>query len=82
MVYTYLAGHVGRVGEQGAFRALARGYTHWVSSVRSSNNPNHCHVWVAIKPSMKDGLYRVYVLIGCDGDVAVICCATCECVAG
>lgn len=25
LVYTYLAGHVGHTGEEGAFRALARG---------------------------------------------------------
>ena len=28
LVYTYLAGHVGRSGDEGAFRALTRGYTH------------------------------------------------------
>ena len=27
LVYTYLAGHVGRAGEEGTFRALTRGYT-------------------------------------------------------
>ena len=31
LVYTYLAGHVGHFGEEGAFRALERGYAHWAS---------------------------------------------------
>ena len=31
LVYTYLAGNVGQAGDEGAFRALARGYTHWAS---------------------------------------------------
>ncbi len=31
LLYTYLAGHVGLIGDQGAFRALSRGYTHWAS---------------------------------------------------
>ena len=57
LVYTYLAGHVGRMGEQGAFRALTRGYTHWTSGLLqqlevNTNNPNFCHVRVAMKPSM------------------------------
>jgi len=26
LVYTYLAGHVGRTGDEGAFQALTRGY--------------------------------------------------------
>ena len=30
-MYTYLAGHVGRSGYEGAFRALTHGYTHWAS---------------------------------------------------
>ena len=29
VVYTYLAGHVGRSGDEGAFQALTRGYIHW-----------------------------------------------------
>ena len=31
LVYMYLARLVGHMGDQGAFRALARGYTHWAS---------------------------------------------------
>ena len=87
LVYTYLAGHVGRMGEQGAFRALTRGYTHWASGLLqqlevNTNNPNFCHVRIAMKPSMKDGLYHVYILLARDGDLANICSATCECAAG
>ena len=92
-VYTYLAGHVGRMGEQGAVRSiltqlvmwaeweskeqlglylpswscvpngrarnsqwLTGGYTHWASGLLqqlevNTNNPNFCHVWIAMKPS-------------------------------
>ena len=31
LLYTYLAGHVGRDGSEGAFRVLSHGYTHWAS---------------------------------------------------
>ena len=30
-MYTYLAGHVGHDGDEGAFRALTRGYQRWAS---------------------------------------------------
>ena len=82
LVYTYLASHVGRMGEQGAFMALTRGYTHWASGLLqqlevNTNNPNFCHVRIAMKPSMKDGFYHVYILLARDGHLANICSATC-----
>jgi len=33
-------------------------------------------------PSMKPGLYHVYILLGREGEVATIHAATCECAAG
>ena len=87
LVYTYLAGHVGCVGDEGAFRALSRGYTHWASGRLeeiqvNTNHPQYCHVRCKIKPSMKVGIYNVYILLGREGEVASICTATCGCAAG
>ncbi len=87
LVYTYLAGYVGRAGEEGAFRALARGYTHWASGRLqvlkvNTNNPSYCHVQCTTSPSMKTGTYRVYILLGEEGNFATICSAKCDCAAG
>ena len=87
LVYMYLAGLVGHMGDQGAFRALARGYTHWASGRLeeiqiNTNNPEYCHVQCKIKPSMKVGVYNVYVLLGKEGELACIHTATCGCAAG
>ena len=79
----YLAGHVRHTSEQGAFRALTRGYTHWASG-RSQEmevniaHPAYCHMCCMMKPSMKAGLYHVYLLLGWEGELATICSATCE----
>ena len=87
LVYTYLAGHVGRTGDQGAFRALAHGYTHWSSGRLeemdvNTNHPEYCHVQCTMTPSMKSIPYHIYLLLGRDGELATICSATCECAAG
>lgn len=87
LLYTYLAGHVGRNGSEGAFRALSRGYTHWASGRLeelqvNTNHPEYCHIQCSLKPSMKAGMYHVYILLGREGDLAQICSATCECAAG
>ena len=87
LLYTYLAGHVGRDGSEGAFRALSRGYTHWASGRLeelqvNTNHPEYCHVQCNMKPSMKAGIYRVYILLRREGNLAKICSATCECAAG
>ena len=86
LVYMYLAGLVGHMGDQGAFRALARGYTHWASGRLeeiqiNTNNPEYCHVQCKIKPSMKVGVYNVYILLGKEGELACIHTATCGCAA-
>ena len=89
MVYSYLAGHCGRDNDQGsgAFRALSRGYIHYASGrlegiAVNVNHPLYCHVRCSLKPSMKSGIYHVYLLLERDGEVAAICSATCECAAG
>ena len=87
LVYTYLVGHVGRTGDQGAFRVLARGYTHWSSGRLeeidvNTNHSEYCHVRCTMTPSMKSIPYHIYLLLGRDGELATICSATCECAAG
>ena len=79
--------HLVEEKKQGAFRALSRGYTHWASgrlSVLEVNchNPHYCHVRSAMKPSMKVGTYKVYLLLGRTGNFATVVAATCECAAG
>ena len=88
-MYTYLAEGVGRkLTEQGGtFRALARGYTHWASGRMeqleiNTKHPEFCHVKCCMKPSMKTGIYHVYILLRRNGDIGCVCAATCECAAG
>ena len=88
LVYIYLAGHIGQSGDEGVFRALTRGYTHWASGrldqlMVNTNNPKYCHVRASMKPSMKTGLYHVYLLLQVyEKGLASIVSATCGCVAG
>jgi len=87
VVYTYLAGHVGRSSEQGAFRALARGCNLWgsgrINQIKvNTNHPEYCYVCCTIKPSMKAGSYHVQMLLGREGELATICSASCKCAAG
>lgn len=53
LLYTYLAGHVGKDGEQGNFRALAHGYVHWVSRqlVQLEVNVQHREYYESIHES-------------------------------
>ena len=70
-LYNYLAEGVGVTPGKGtlqAFRALSRGYNHWASGrieeIKANlHNPYYSHVRCLIKPSMKSGIYRVYLLI-------------------
>ena len=87
LLYTYLAAGCGRKGTQGAFRALQRGYAHWASGRLDHlevnyRHPEYCHVRCNMTPSMKTGLYRVYLLLGKEGALATIKKATCQCTAG
>ena len=64
---------VGHFGEEGAFRALERGYAHWASGrlqeLQVNANQFFCHVKCTTSPSMKGGIYKVYMLLGKEGDV-------------
>ena len=68
------------------FRALTRSYIHWVSGRMdqveiNTRHPQFCHVNCCMKPSMKPGVYHVYIILRRDGEVGNVCTATCECVA-
>ena len=78
---------MGKSGEEGAFRALSRGYTHWASGCLEQMEVNvehleFCHVRCYMRASMKADIYKVYILLGRCGDFATASSATCECVAG
>jgi hypothetical protein len=83
VIYNYLSTHASRDSSDRTFRALSRGYTHLASDqidVVEINylNPQYCHVRSSMKPSMKPGLYCVWILLGKVGRFATIKCATCE----
>ena len=88
LLYTYLAEGVGNKSVGGAFRALKRGFTHWASGRMDHlsvnyTHPKYCHVKCNMIPSMKTGLYHVYILLVKEKDLAGgIVKATCECAAG
>lgn len=87
LLYTYLAKECERLTGHGAFRALQRGYIHWASGRLSQievncQHPKFCHVRCSMTPSMKSGVYHVYVLLGREGELATIEKATCQCAAG
>ena len=59
MVFSYLFG-VSRTGDEGAFRALSRGYTHWAFGCLNvveinTCNPQYYHIRSNLRPSMKTG---------------------------
>ena len=85
-LYTYLSVECERLTGHGAFRAFQRGHVHWTSGriLRIQVNcqhPMYCHVHCSMTPSMKPGVYHVYVLLE-KGDVTTVKKATCECAAG
>ena len=87
VVYAYLAGGAGCGAEEGTFRALTRGYIHWQSGRIEKlevnvKHPLFCHVRSQMKPSMKPGTYRVWILLGREDNFATIHTATGECAAG
>ena len=86
-MYTYLASGAGRIESEGTFRALTRGYVHWVSGRIESievnvQSPLYIHVHSSMKPSMKAGCYHVWILLQWEDDLATVTSATCECAAG
>jgi len=44
--------------------------------------PNYCHVKSHVQPSMKQGMYKVYVLLHVAGECVLVTSATCDCAAG
>ena len=73
--------------QQGAFCAFKRGYILWSSghldSIKvNTHHPIYCHVRCKATPSMKAGIYHVYVLLKREGNLASILRATCQCAAG
>ena len=87
MMYSYLDSHTGREHGEGTFRALSRGYTHWESGhveriEVNFNNSLYCHVQSVMKPSMKQGSYRIWIVLKCTGQFATVSHSSCECAAG
>ena len=87
LLYTYLADSSGVSGRGEAFRSLQRGFIHWSSGRLNKleinyRHPQFCHVQCQMTPSMKQGSYRVYILLGRVVEFASILSATCECAAG
>ena len=89
VVYAYLAEGVGQsIAAEGAFKASSRGFTHWASGRLdklevNTNHRKYCHVRSIMKPSMKQGVYHVYILLELtEENMASIRVATCECAAG
>lgn len=87
LLYTYLVEGLKNTSGSKAFRTLQWGFTHW-SAGRLDHleinykNPVYCHVRWEMTPSMKPGVYHVYILLAHDGDYVSIPVATCECAAG
>lgn len=88
LLYTYLAEGVGNTTQSGAFRSLKRGYILWCSGRLdcievNCNHPMYCHTRCKATPSMKSGVYSVYVLLKREGRLAdAVSRATCQCAAG
>ena len=81
-VCIYLAGHVGHFGEEGVFRALERGYAHWASGRLSECQSNFLSSQM-YHITIDEGWHiQVYMLLGKEGDVVIICSAKCDCAAG
>lgn len=45
-------------------------------------HPNYCHIKCSVKPSMKQGIYHVYMLLQRNGEHGTIVAAASECAAG
>ena len=86
-MYTYLDKECERISEQGAFCALNRGYVHWASGRLGTiqvnlKHPLFCHVRCSATPSIKPWKYSVYILLGKEGELAIVEKVTCERAAG
>ena len=55
----------------------------WLQEMElNTKHPFYCHIRCTMTPSMRAGVYKVYILLGREGEFATICSATCECSAG
>ena len=86
-MYTYLASGAGCTQSEGTFRALSCGFVHWASGRIESievnvHKPLYVHVRLSMKPLMKQGSYRVWILLHQDDDLDTVTSATCECAGG
>ena len=88
LLYIYLAERMENSQQSGTFRALKRGYILWCSGCLDSiefncNNPTYCRIRCKATPSMRSGIYNVYILLKREGRLAdTISRATCQCAAG
>ena len=87
MVYSYLDSHTGRERGEGTFKALYHGYTHLALSRVEQievhcDNPLYCHVQSVMKPSTRQGSYRILLILRYNGPYATMSHVTCECAAG
>ena len=72
LLYTYLASGYGRSKTEGVFHALQQGFIHWASGRLDRlevnyRHPHFCHVHCNMTPSMKGGIYQVYLLLSREG---------------
>ena len=89
-MYQYLSSGAGRVCdvEGTTFRALYKGYNHWASGrvdkiEVNTQNPFYCFIRCSVTPSMKQGQYKVYLLLYHRADgYGDIKTASCQCAAG
>ena len=86
-MYAYLAGHVGHFGEEGVFRALERGYAHCMGFWMATEVASECQsIFLSCQMyhiTIDEGWHiQVYMLLGKEGDVVIICSAKCDCAAG
>ena len=63
------------------------GFKHWSSGQIERiqvnlKHPQFCHVKSYVQPSMKQGMYEVYVLLCVAGECEEVASATCDCAAG
>ena len=78
LLYTYLAEGTGNQSTgHGALQAFQHRHNHWASGCLSHLELNYkhslfCHVRCFMTPSMKPGVYHMYVLLAAEGEVCRI----------
>ena len=87
LMYTYLASGAGHIRKDEAFRSLQHGYTLWSTGrlthlELNSCHPLFCHIRYKMTPSMKQGLYDVYIFLRNNAGLGKIEVASCGCAAG